>query len=111
MWNLEIRKTVLAFVMSSMVFVPAANASFVKPDPQAMAKKQTEWMKKDLALSDAQTSKVEDINLKYAKKMESLREDKEKDLEGVLSKDQFTKYKAKKAEHMKAHKEEWEKAK
>jgi Spy/CpxP family protein refolding chaperone len=107
MKNSRIRTKALALILSLMLFTFGAKAHWNLPDPQTVAKKQTEWMKKDLSLSEDQTKKVEDINLKYAKKMESIHQNKEKDLQDVLNKDQFEKYKAKKAEHMKNHQEQW----
>ncbi|WP_075591055.1 DUF4890 domain-containing protein [Labilibacter marinus] len=41
--------------------------------PEEMAKKQTEKMKKDLSLSEDQVTKVSAINLKYAKKIDEVR--------------------------------------
>jgi Spy/CpxP family protein refolding chaperone len=115
MKNGRIRTAALAFVLSGMLFTIGAKGFGSLPDPQVMAKKQTEWMKKDLSLSDEQSTKVEGINLKYAKKMDALHQDKEKELQGVLSKEQFDKYKAKKEqrmnEHMNYKKEEMNKAK
>ena len=81
-------------------------------DPEARAKKQTEKMKTDLALNEQQTTQVESINLKYAKKRKELREevrkqmkaieeDKQKELEGVLTKDQLEKYSKAKEEQRK----------
>jgi hypothetical protein len=78
-------------------------------DPEARAKKQTEMMKTELALSVDQASKVENINLKYAQKMKeqreiihqqmkSMREDKEKEMAAVLNKDQVEKYNKLKAD-------------
>jgi hypothetical protein len=40
-----------------------------------------------------------------------MHQDKEKDFQGVLNKDQFEKYKAKKAEHMKNYQEKSDKMK
>jgi Spy/CpxP family protein refolding chaperone len=72
-------------------------------DPEARAKKQTEMMKTELGLTADQVSKVESINLKYAQKgkeqreaihkqMKSLREEREKDMTAVLTKEQIEKY-------------------
>jgi Spy/CpxP family protein refolding chaperone len=107
MKNNRMKTKAFALILSLMLFTFGAKVLGNIPDPQTIAKKQTEWMKKDLSLSEEQTKKVEEINLKYAKKMESMHQDKEKDLQGILNKDQFEKYKAKKAEHMKNHQEQW----
>jgi Spy/CpxP family protein refolding chaperone len=39
-------------------------------NPEDFAKRQTEWMKKELSLTDAQTKKVDSINLVFAKKQQ-----------------------------------------
>lgn len=85
-----------------------ANAQY-KHDPEKAAGKQTEWMKTELSLSDEQTAKLETINLNYAKKKKELREqmrqqmksldqEKQKEISGVLTKEQLEKYEARKAE-------------
>ena len=96
--------------MLSIVLIAITTAfAFKGHDPAARAKKQTEWMKKELSLTDDQTSKVENINLKYAQKkkeiieqmhkqMSALDKDKTSDLQGVLNKEQLSKYESKKAE-------------
>ncbi len=42
--------------------------------PEEIANRDNEWMNKDLKLSPAQLIKIEEINLKYANKMQALRE-------------------------------------
>jgi len=82
--------------------------------PQERAQKQTMWMQKNLGLTEEQNKQVYNINLKYAqqvdearagaagaeKKMEvrDLQKDKEAELKGVLTGDQFQKYQARQQE-------------
>lgn len=105
-------KMKVIFSIACMFVIFGANAQH-KHDPEKGAKKQTEWMKTELSLSDDQVTKVENINLTYAQKrkemresmhkqMKSLEQDKQKELSAVLSKEQLEKLEAKKAE-MKKH--------
>ena len=48
-------------------------------NPEARAEAQTKQMTEDLALSEAQTAKVSEVNLKYAQKMTKAREDADGD--------------------------------
>lgn len=83
--------------------------------PQQRAKAQTTFMKAKLGLSTEQIPKVEAINLKYAEKaepvikgdsgpfvkmrqMKEVNSEKESELQGVFSPDQFQKYLAAKDE-------------
>jgi Spy/CpxP family protein refolding chaperone len=85
--------------------------------PAERAKAQTGMMKGKLGLTDAEVAKVGPINLKYAEKMEpiikgdklplmkmrDMREvegQKEAELKGILTADQFTKFEAGKEEMM-----------
>lgn len=45
-----------------------------RKSPEERAERMTERMKTELALDDAQTAKVKEINLKYAKERDALRE-------------------------------------
>jgi hypothetical protein len=86
------------------------------------AAKLNDWMKTNLQLTGEQIPKVEEINLKYAKRLEALQaktiprrqkldilkaddKDKEKELKNVFTVDQFKKYQAKKNELKKQMKE------
>ena len=79
--------------------------------PEQRAKFQTEMMKTKLNLDSGQALKVQDINLKYAQKMQpilnsdegrlskfkqakALQEQKDKELQNILSKDQYNQYQA-----------------
>ncbi len=87
------------------------------------AAKLTEWMKTNLKLSDDQVTKVQDINLKYARKMDELHnssqdknakmmamksdgEAKDGELKQVFTNDQYQAYEAKKADMKKQMKAE-----
>src|SRR5262245_45344436 len=86
------------------------------------AAKLNDWMKTNLQLTNDQIPKVEEINLKYAKRLEALKaktiprrqkldilkaddKDKEKELKDVLTVDQFKTYQTKKNEIKKQMKE------
>ncbi len=76
-------------------------------DPEKRAEQQTANMTEKLSLSEAQTAKVKEINLKYAKKMSearqsadgdreamratmlSIREEQDKELQTVLTEEQW----------------------
>ena len=88
-----------------------------KPTPEDRAKRQTEMMKDNLNLTAAQEPKVAAINLKYAKKnddarkiadtavqrktLQTINTQKDAELKGVLTADQFKIY-LKFVEEMKA---------
>lgn len=52
-------------------------------NPEQRAERQTTQMKQDLALSDAQAAKVQEINLKYANKAKEAREKADGNWEGM----------------------------
>jgi periplasmic protein CpxP/Spy len=92
----------LVAMAASAQNVPAKGKRTPKT-PEEKAKKQTEWMKKDLQLTDDQAQQIEEINLKYAKKAEARKEalkaehekfkgEKEADLKKVLTPDQYAKF-------------------
>jgi hypothetical protein len=105
---------VLGFVLASRAF--AADLDALKDTtPGERAKVQTAMMKERLGLSAEQTPKIGEINLKYAEKMEPIikgsqgplmkmraargvEEQKEAELKGILSADQFQKFQASKEE-------------
>lgn len=105
------RKTVLiATLFLGIAGAVSAQKDSTAHSPEARAKTLTDKMKTELSLSDEQTSKVYDINLKYAQKnQESLKgegskmekakavkgdnKDKNKELKEVLTEEQFEKYK------------------
>ena len=111
----------ILFMLTGIFTIFSASAQY-KQDPEKNAKKQSEWMKTELALSEEQVSKIEAINLSYAKKrkalkeemhkqMKSLREDKQKELSAVLTKEQAEKYEKKKAEMKVKRREHYKKGK
>jgi hypothetical protein len=95
---------------------------------ESYAAKLNDWMKTNLQLTSEQIPKVEEINLKYAKRLEALKaktiprrqkldilkaddKDKEKELKEVLTVDQFKTYQTKKNEIKKQMKENIKKKK
>ena len=81
------------------------------PSAESMAQRETEWMTKELSLSEDQVKKVNAINLKYAekqaemfqggpggdfeamqKKMKEINDQKRAEFEGVLTAEQLKKY-------------------
>jgi Spy/CpxP family protein refolding chaperone len=105
---------ILAFILVSVSFI--VNAKMRHHDPAERAKKQTEWMKKELNLSDGQAAKAEIINSSYAEKrfeimkkfreeMKAVNEAKETELSTVLTKEQMATLKEKKQEFRKNKKQ------
>ncbi len=106
----------------TMAFCLMAGMAFAQPQggwnrsPEEMANAQTERMKTDLALDEAQTEQVSALNLKYAQKqaaareeaagdreamratMGSLREEKNKELKAILTAEQYQKWETIQAE-------------
>ncbi len=69
-------------------------------DPEAMAKKHTEFMKEHLDLTDDQAKKVEAIGLDFAKKMQALRKSSNNDKEKMHA--EFEKLRDEKHEEIKS---------
>jgi hypothetical protein len=114
--------SVLCICLTLMIFCTASAQNPKNMSAENRAKKITEWMKTNLQLKDDQVSKVQDINLKYANKMDEVKnssgskQDKTKtmktnedardnELKSVLSDEQFKTYQSKKAELKKSMKE------
>jgi Spy/CpxP family protein refolding chaperone len=106
----------MAFSVSAQDKTEASD-KYRSHDPEARAKKQTEMMKTQLGLTAEQASKVESINLKYAQKgkeqreaihkqMKSLREEREKDMTAILTKEQIEKYNKLKEEYKSKRKQD-----
>ena len=113
---MRIRKTSIALVAGSLLFALAALAQLAdlkNTTPEQRAKALTEVMTTKLGLSPEQTSKVANLNLTYANKMEPLikgsegpfvkmremrqiNEAKEAELKQILTPQQFEKYLASK---------------
>ncbi|MDR1783855.1 MAG: DUF4890 domain-containing protein [Dysgonamonadaceae bacterium] len=102
-----------AFILSISAVTFAQPPGGGQFSPEDMAKRQTEWMKTELKLTDAQIAPVDSINLVYAKKqgelfqqgggggdreamrekMTALNAEKEKAFAAVLTEEQLKKYK------------------
>jgi Spy/CpxP family protein refolding chaperone len=66
-------KKILNYSFAAMLALFFAGAvSAQPPSPEERAKRDNEWMKTSLSLTDEQVPKVEAINLKYANKMGEL---------------------------------------
>ncbi len=92
------------------------------PSAEARASKMTEWMKTNLNLTADQLGKVQEINMKYAVRMDSLRtsvtesqarsvaiktdsDEKDAELKGILTSDQYKAYLEKKQEMKEKYKD------
>jgi hypothetical protein len=108
-------------IISALVFV-SHSLSAQMPSASERAMKQTNWMKSALKLTDDQATKVQDINLKYANKMDELHKSaatkdqkmasmktdeaaKDAEIKAVLNDSQYKTYLQKKEEMKKEMKE------
>jgi hypothetical protein len=104
-----------AFVSAQQDKVEKLRQLMENTTPEQRAHFQDRWMKKDLNLSNDQAAKVGKINLRTAKRMQSIygaqegrfrkfrqlmmaRDAKDSELQNVLTGAQFSKYQAKKEE-------------
>lgn len=95
--------------------VHAQNNDLKNSTPEERAQFQTEWMESELSLDSTVVPTVYDINLKYANKMESIKnsggrryqkfqqmkslsEDKDNELKKIFTKEQYNTYLARKNE-------------
>jgi len=105
-----LKRAGVMLALSFVIMQASAQKDSTAHSPETRAKGITDKMKTELTLSDDQYSKVYDINLKYAQKnKESLKEEgtrmsklktvkadnkeKNKELQAVLTEEQFEKYK------------------
>ncbi len=117
----------LLVLLPVLLFVFSTQSLWAQPKrplPQTVrAERQTRWMTKALDLTEDQKESVYDINLKYVKLMDNARQehagdkdkkieafkviqdDKDTELQGVLSEDQFITYKEKQKKHREKRKE------
>lgn len=100
----------LMFILSCLFVTTQLSAQEKqRMSPEERAKSMTEKMKTDLVLTDAQYQPVYDINLKYAQKNQEImkgsssreekmkaikasNDEKDQELKGVLTDEQYTKY-------------------
>jgi hypothetical protein len=78
-----------AFTISGNHEVPNVKISFQPPQqrsPEEIAKRETEWMKRDVELTTEQIPKVDSINLAYAIKFKVIREQSDGNREGIRDK-------------------------
>lgn len=114
----QVFATVVFFVFASTVGAQQTQM----PTASERSQKLTDWMKTNLSLTDEQVPKVQDINLKYANKMDELKSSsmgkrqkmsalksddaaKDAELKGVLTDSQYQTYLSKKNEMKKKFKE------
>jgi len=104
--NLLKLSLVSSVLLSSSVLF--AQDQMQKRTPEERAKRQTEWMEKNLSLTQDQDSKVYNIVLKYAQMMQNTSSSpnvpetqrqgimtaRDNELKGVLTGDQFQKFQA-----------------
>jgi hypothetical protein len=101
----------LFLTLPSGVHAQGGMDALAKSTPQERATLQTMFMKSKLGLSEDQASKVSALNLKYAEKaepiikgdsgvfakrreMNEVQDEKDAELKGILTPDQFAKYEA-----------------
>ncbi len=117
------RRFFISLITYLFLFVNSYSQEKEIPPAPDRAAKLTEWMKTNLQLTAEQVSPVQEINLKYANKMDDLRKSsqgrrakmqtlksdnkaKDAELKKILTADQFKTYLAKKEEIKKKFKEE-----
>ena len=126
-----LKLTGLSIVLACVFTMAKTQNSQVPPDqmqsPDARASKMTEWMKTNLNLNANQVSKVQEVNMKYAFRMDSLKksineipdrsvgiksEDDAKDaeLKAILTDQQFKTYLEKKKEIKEKYKDKTQEA-
>jgi Spy/CpxP family protein refolding chaperone len=71
------------------------------PSPEERSKKETDMMKEKLKLTDEQTQKVGDINLKYAQQMDEIRKQNSQPAERQANHEKMKKMHEKKLAEMK----------
>jgi len=118
----------LTLISCVALFMQAHSQETTTFSAESYAAKLNDWMKTNLQLTNEQIPKVEEINLKYAKRLEALQaktiprrqkldilkaddKAKEKELKEIFTVDQFKKYQAKKTEIKKQMKENIKKKK
>lgn len=110
----------LVFTLSVLLFNCVQAQEMASASERAT--KMTNWMKSNLKLADDQVAKVQDINLKYANKMDELKNStvdkhqkmetiksneaaKDAEMKGILTSSQYQTYTQKKEEMKKEMKE------
>lgn len=107
----------IIFISTLLIFLSTkmfAQDAKTKLTPEERARFQTGWMKENLNLDESQLTQVESLNLKFAQKMEEVKniqgrlgkvreaksnmDEKDKQLKKILTKDQFKIYKEKQEE-------------
>ena len=83
-------KLTLALILCLALYLPTMGQGqgrgMRNMDPEQMAERQTNMMKEQLELTAEQLPKIEELNLKYAKKMGEVREEVGEDREAMREK-------------------------
>ncbi len=115
-----LRSILIAMVMlvsANTIYAQGMQETLQNSTPEERAEAQTEVMKEKLELQDNQYNQVHEINLKYANKVEqlksssssrrdkfnkikSLQDEKDKEMKGALSEEQFSTYEDEKRDIM-----------
>lgn len=123
----NLTKSISALLMTAGVLLTQiAFSQSTRPHktPEERAKAQTEWMTSELKLTEEQVPKVDQINLKYAQKMEpvlngtgrklsklqqmkAISNEKEVELKKVFTKEQFQLFEQRKEEMQKLAREQF----
>lgn len=97
----------LKFVVLALMIFGSINLTMAqRRDPKAMIEKETNWMIENLDLSDSQVKEVKEVNGDFTKeiqemlqggrpdrtKMKEMQTDKMKQMEEILSEEQFKEY-------------------
>ena len=109
MKNLVKSLSVIAMIVLSQAVSAQDTKEMMKKTPEERAQFQTQWMQNQLGLNSDQVSRISAVNLKYAKinepvlkgsdgkfsKLKQLKanqKSKERELKGVFTPEQFTRY-------------------
>jgi hypothetical protein len=109
------KKVIAPLFLLAVLWAGAASAQRTMKPAEERAANTTEWMKTNLKLNEDQTAKAQDINLKYARRMDELQNSsdnrsvkittlkkemdaKDAELKQVFTDEQYKSYEARKAE-------------
>ena len=67
------KKLIVGIFLLLPMVIMAQNSRFMNSTPEERAQAHTEWMQKNLNLSNSQLDKIKPINIKYAHEMEKIK--------------------------------------
>lgn len=67
------KKLIVGMFLLLPMVIMAQNSRFMNSTPEERAQAHTEWMQKNLNLSNSQLDKIKPINIKYAHEMEKIK--------------------------------------